>query len=181
MVSASTGRTIVRNRLLADNKFPSIPSDWGVERFRFLFSESKLRNGGSPIGVMLSVSELHGVIPKQYDSEEQKRTEEELENYRVVKPDQLVVNSMWLNHLGLGVSDYEGYVSPAYRVYDISDRVLPRFAHHLLRSNLYLNIYLRYLYGIRPNSFQIKSCDWGSIPVVVPDIGSPARDCKFPR
>jgi type I restriction enzyme S subunit len=27
---------------------------------------------------------------------------------------------------------------------------------------------LRYLYGIRPNSFQIKSNDWNSIPVIVP-------------
>lgn len=116
------------------------------------------------------MSEYRGVVPREYDSEEQKRTDEELENYRVVRPGQLAVNSMWLNHLGLGVSDHLGHVSPAYSVYDISKRLDRRFVHHLMRSNYYLKVYLRYLYGIRPNSFQIKASDWASIPIIVPDL-----------
>lgn len=160
----------VRQRLIADNEFPNIPQGWGVERLRFLFRESKERNGAEPVGEMLSVSEYRGVIPRDYDNEDQKRTDEELENYRVVRPGQLAVNSMWLNHLGLGVSDHLGHVSPAYSVYDISPRLDRRFVHHLMRSNYYLKIYLRYLYGIRPNSFQIKANDWASIPIIVPDL-----------
>ena len=80
----------------------------------------------------------------------------------------LAVNTMWLNHLGLGVSDQDGHVSPAYAIYKISNRLDQRYVHHLLRSNLYLKIYLRYLYGIRPNSLQIKSNDWLSIPIILP-------------
>ena len=163
-------RREVRQRLIEENEFPHIPEDWGVERLRFLFTESKERNGKSPVGDMLSVSEYRGVVPREYENEEQKRTEDELENYRVVRPGQLAVNSMWLNHLGLGVSEHTGHVSPAYNVYDISDRLERRFVHHLMRSNYYLKIYLRYLYGIRPNSFQIKSNDWASIPIIVPDL-----------
>lgn len=159
-----------RDRLIQRNEIPSIPESWDVQRFRFLFHESKERNGRKPVGEMLSVSEYSGVVPKQYESEEQRRTDDELQNYRVVRPGQLAVNTMWLNHLGLGVSDHLGHVSPAYAVYDISDRLDKRFAHHLLRSQFYLKIYLRYLYGIRPNSFQIKSDDWNSIPIIVPPI-----------
>lgn len=163
-------RREVRQRLIEENEFPNIPEDWGVERLRFLFTESKERNGKSPVGEMLSVSEYRGVVPREYDNEEQKRNDDELENYRVVRPGQLAVNSMWLNHLGLGVSEHTGHVSPAYNVYKISDRLDRRFVHHLMRSNYYLKIYLRYLYGIRPNSFQIKSNDWASIPIIVPDL-----------
>jgi hypothetical protein len=36
------------------------------------------------------------------------------------------VNTMWLNHAGLGVSDHEGHVSPAYRAYWISDEFIPQ-------------------------------------------------------
>jgi type I restriction enzyme, S subunit len=133
----------VRKRLIVENEFPNIPDDWGVERLRFLFTESKERNGKTPVGEMLSVSEYHGVIPRKYEDEDQKRTGEELENYRVVRPGQLAVNSMWLNHLGLGVSEHIGHVSPAYNVYDISEGLDRRFVHHLLRSNYYLKIYLR--------------------------------------
>jgi type I restriction enzyme S subunit len=139
-----------------------------VQRFRFLFRESNERNGYQPVGDMLSVSEYRGVVPKEYDHEEFRRTDEELQNYRIVRPGQLAVNAMWLNHLGLGVSDYLGHVSPAYAVYNLSHRLERRFVHHLFRSQYYLKIYLRYLYGIRPNSFQIKTDDWNSIPVIVP-------------
>jgi type I restriction enzyme, S subunit len=172
-------RRDVRQRLIDANEFPIIPENWGVERLRFLFAESKERNGKSPVGEMLSVSEYHGVVPREYEDEDQKRTDEELENYRVVRPGQLAVNSMWLNHLGLGVSEHTGYVSPAYNVYDVSDRLDYRFAHHLMRSNYYLKIYLRYLYGIRPNSFQIKSNDWASIPIIVPDLTTQRQIADF--
>lgn len=159
-----------RIRLIAENNLPIVPNDWAVERFRFLFSESKERNGAGPVGCMLSVSEYQGVVPKEYEHDEQRRTEDELQTYRVVRPGQLAVNTMWLNHLGLGVSDHLGHVSPAYAVYDISKRLDRQFVHHLLRSNCYLEIYKKYLYGIRPNSFQIKNNDWLSIPVLIPPL-----------
>lgn len=179
MTDLEQKRSEVRQRLIDENEFPNIPKNWGVERLRFLFKESKERNGGSPVGEMLSVSEYRGVVPREYDNEEQKRTDDELENYRVVRPGQLAVNSMWLNHLGLGVSEHTGHVSPAYNVYDISCRLDRRFVHHLLRSNYYLKIYLRYLYGIRPNSFQIKSNDWASIPIIVPDLSTQREIADF--
>lgn len=159
-----------RDRLIHDNEIPSLPPSWDVQRFRFLFRESKERNGDQPVGDMLSVSEYSGVIPREYDNEEQRRTDDELSNYRVVRKGQLAVNTMWLNHLGLGVSEHLGHVSPAYAVYDISPKLEYRFVHHLLRSQYYLNIYLRYLYGIRPNSFQVKTDDWNSIPIIVPPL-----------
>ena len=172
-------RRQVRQRLIDENEFPNIPENWCVERLRFLFTESKERNGKSPVGDMLSVSEYRGVVPREYEHEEQKRTDEELDNYRVVRPGQLAVNSMWLNHLGLGVSEHTGHVSPAYNVYEISDRLDRRFVHHLVRSNYYLKIYMRYLYGIRPNSFQIKSNDWASIPIIVPDLATQRQIADF--
>jgi type I restriction enzyme S subunit len=179
MTGLEQKRLEVRQRLISENEFPIIPENWGVERLRFLFIESKERNGKTPVGEMLSVSEYRGVVPREYSNEEEKRTDEELENYRVVRPGQLAVNSMWLNHLGLGVSEHTGHVSPAYNVYDISDRLDRRFVHHLMRSNYYLKIYLRYLYGIRPNSFQIKSNDWASIPVIVPDLATQRQIADF--
>ena len=163
-------RSESERQLILSNGVPRLPNGWRVRRFRFLFSESKERNGARPVSEMLSVSEYFGVTPKSYDHDEQKRTEDELTTYKVVRPNQLAVNSMWLNHLGLGVSLHVGHVSPAYNVYSISAELFPRFVHHLLRSSFYLKIYKRYLYGIRPNSFQIKSNDWASIPIIMPEM-----------
>lgn len=179
MMQSQQAKDLVRARLIAENELPPIPDGWGVERLRFLLTESKERNGAAPVGQMLAVSEYRGVVPKDYEYDEHRRTDAELENYRVVRPGQLAVNSMWLNHLGLGVSEHLGHVSPAYGVYDVSPRLDTRFLHHLVRSNFYLKIYLRYLYGIRPNSFQIKSYDWASIPIIVPDLPTQKRIAAF--
>lgn len=88
-----------RLRLIEDNEIPSLPEGWDVRRFRFLFRESKERNGQTPVGSMLSVSEYRGVVLKEYEHVEQQRTDEELQTYRVVRPGQMAVNTMWLNHL----------------------------------------------------------------------------------
>jgi len=104
-----------------------IPSHWKWEPFKALFQKSNEKNGSKVKGVMLSVSGYRGIESKQYKHEEQKRTVKQLKEYRVVHPGQLVVNTMWLNHSGLGVSTLDGYVSPAYRAYWISEKLHKRY------------------------------------------------------
>jgi type I restriction enzyme S subunit len=166
-------------KLLSTRTPLALPTGWDVIRFRFMFRESKERNGSEPVGDMLSVSGYRGVELKLYDREERKRADEDLENYRVVRPGQLAVNTMWLNHNGLGVSTYLGHVSPAYSVYHITKRLEPSYANHLLRSDLYRELFKSYLYGIRPNSFQIKDADFLSLPVVLPPMQQQKEIANF--
>lgn len=146
----------------------NVPDHWEVFPFKGLFRMSDEKNGKSVVGQMLSVSGLRGIEIKQYEFEEQKRSEFELRDYRVVRPGQLVVNTMWLNYAGLGVSEYEGHVSPAYRSYWFDSRLRPRYVHYLMRSHPYVQGYTGQMQGIRPNSMQIKNCDFTKIPVLVP-------------
>lgn len=117
---------------------------------------------------MLSVSGYRGVEVKVYDDENRIRTDSELEAYRVVRPGQLAVNTMWLNYSGLGVSEFEGHMSPAYRAYWMDPELNKRFVHHLLRSSVYVIAYTGHLTGVRPNSLQMSRntlMDW---PVLIP-------------
>ena len=148
-----------------------IPEGWAVEPFRRLFRESKEINGPTPVGPMLSISGYRGVEEKVYESESLIRDNDQLENYRVVRPGQLAVNTMWLNYAGLGVSLLLGHVSPAYRAYWISKRLDGRYAHHLLRSSIYVQGYTALLTGIRPNSLQMSRADLMAFPVLVPPLG----------
>lgn len=148
----------------------SIPRAWSVEPFRRLFRESKEVNGPAPVGPMLSISGYRGVEEKVYESASLIRDNDQLESYRVVRPGQLAVNTMWLNYSGLGVSDLLGHVSPAYRAYWISDRLDGRFTHYLMRSSIYVQGYTALLTGIRPNSLQMSRPDLMAFPVLVPPI-----------
>lgn len=147
-----------------------IPAHWEVAPFRHVFTESREVNGENPVGPMLSVSGYRGVEVKEYDSDNRRRTPEEVATYRVVRQGQLAVNTMWLNYSGLGVSAIEGHMSPAYRAYDISRALEPRYAHHLLRSSIYVQGYTALLTGIRPNSLQMSRDDLMSFPVIVPPL-----------
>ena len=157
----------------------SIPASWRVIPFRYVFTESSEVNGQEPVGQMLSVSGYRGVEPKVYDDENRRRTDAELETYRVVRPGQLAVNTMWLNYAGLGVSEHLGYVSPAYRAYSIDPRLDKRYAHHLLRSSVYVNAYTGALTGIRPNSLQMPRQTLQGWPVLVPPLEEQRRIAEF--
>lgn len=149
-----------------------IPSDWCVRRFRFVFRESNEKIESDVVGPMLSVSGYRGIEIKEYDDENRRRVDDELVGYRIVRPGQLVVNTMWLNYAGLGVSTHEGHVSPAYRSYWIKPGVNGRFVHHLMRSSVYVQGYTRLLTGIRPNSLQMSRDDLMNFPILLP----PAED-----
>lgn len=145
-----------------------IPVDWSVASFRRRFRESAEKIENEVVGPMLSVSGYRGVEVKDYDDDNRRRTDEELVGYRIVRVGQLVVNTMWLNYAGLGVSEHEGHVSPAYRSYWIDSRMNRRYVHHLMRSSIYVQGYTRLLTGIRPNSLQMSRDDLMEFPVLEP-------------
>ncbi|GAA1213852.1 hypothetical protein [Rhodoglobus aureus] len=145
-----------------------IPADWAVRPFRHAFRESSEVNGDSPVGKMLSISGYRGVEIKKYDDENQRRTEAEVATYRVVRPGQLAVNTMWLNYGGLGVSELTGHVSPAYRTYWIDESFERRYLHHLMRSATYIDAYTSRLTGIRPNSLQMSRDNLMVFPILKP-------------
>ena len=147
-----------------------VPEGWKLGKFRHLFKESTEKIALEIVGVMLSVSGYRGIEIKEYDDENRKRTDEDLEGYRIVRPGQLVVNTMWLNYAGLGVSAHEGHVSPAYRSYDFRGGLELRYAHHLLRSSIYVDGYTQLLTGVRPNSLQMSRNDLMDFPVLVPPL-----------
>jgi type I restriction enzyme S subunit len=145
-----------------------VPEHWQIGKFRHNFIESQEKIDNVVIGDMLSVSGYRGIEVKEYDDDNRRRLDEDLVGYRIVRPGQLVVNTMWLNYAGLGVSDFEGHVSPAYRSYWISEKFDRRFVHHLMRSEQYVKGYTKFLTGIRPNSLQMSRDDLMDFPILIP-------------
>ena len=156
-----------------------IPEHWSIKKFRYVFEESPEKIIDEVVGEMLSVSGYRGIEIKQYDDEGRRRTDDELVGYRVVRPGQLVVNTMWLNYSGLGVSEHEGHVSPAYRSYWIDPSLDKKFIHHLMRSGTYVQGYTKLLTGIRPNSLQMGRDDLMVFPVLLPPKSEQTQVARF--
>ncbi len=141
-----------------------IPSHWNIIRSKFLWQEV---NSVSKSGTeeLLSVSQYDGVIP----SKEESRSES-LKGYKIVSENSLVINIMlaWLG--GLGVSKYNGIVSPAYCVYELKKEANPRFLHYLYKTPMYLAEFARHSTGVVPSRWRMYTDDFGRVLSLLPPL-----------
>ena len=173
-------QTYVRYKPSGIDWLGNIPEGWQVVAFKELFKPSNEKVKDDPlIELPLSVSGYRGVEQRDVTSMEGQMPSDDVKEYRIVREGQLAVNTMWLNYTGLGVSEYEGYISPAYRSYNINSKIHKRFAHHLLRSILYVQKYTSLLYGVRPNSLQVKTYDFEHIEILLPPLEIQKRIADF--
>lgn len=157
----------------AHSPLDGIPGHWGRTKFGYDFFESTERNGDDPPGPLLSISEYRGVEVNTRTDGQQPSSD--VSHYRVVRPDQLAANMMWLNHGGLGVASMTGYISPDYKAFDISPQFYPRYVHHLFRSPRYVDYFGTIGTGVRPNAQRVTKTALDMTPVPMPPFDEQQR------
>lgn len=157
----------------AQSPLSGIPEHWARTKFGHDFTESTERNGENPPGPLLSISEYRGVeLNTRTDGQQ---ASQDVAKYRVVRPNQLAANMMWLNHGGLGVSSLTGYISPDYKAFWISPRFHPRYVHHLLRSPRYVDYFGAIGTGVRPNAQRVSRTALDMMPLPLPPMEEQRR------
>jgi type I restriction enzyme S subunit len=157
----------------AQSPLSGIPEHWDRTKFGYDFTESTERNGENPPGPLLSISEYRGVELNTRTDGQQASLD--VAKYRVVRPNQLAANMMWLNHGGLGVSSLTGYISPDYKAFWISPRFRPRYVHHLLRSPRYVDYFGALGTGVRPNAQRVTKTALDMMPLPLPPMDEQQR------
>jgi type I restriction enzyme S subunit len=139
-----------------------IPSHWRLIKSKYLWKESfaTSENGNEEL---LSVSQYDGITPAKGDSRS-----ESLKGYKIVSENDLVINIMlaWMG--GLGVSNYNGIVSPAYCIYKLNDDSNPKFLHYLYKTPLYLAEFARHSTGVIPSRWRMYTDDFGQVLSLIP-------------
>lgn len=127
-----------------------IPKKWKVCRIKELFHEVNERCENGNDFTLLSVSEYYGVsLKSQRINEDDMLTHAEtLDGYKVCKPDDIVMNIMLAWKRALGVSNFEGIVSPAYCVYRANAELNAKYFHYLYRTDIYANLFKQFSTGI---------------------------------
>ncbi|BFL66224.1 restriction endonuclease subunit S [Roseomonas mucosa] len=133
-----------------------VPADWPIVRLKKIFSERDERSLKGE-EVLLSVSAYTGVRPRSeiVDVDDHLTRADSLVGYKIVKKDDLVVNIMLAWNRGLGVSEHEGIVSPAYCVFSPNTALDPTFANYVLRSNEYIAYYKAHSTGVIDSRLRI--------------------------
>lgn len=111
-----------------------IPEHWEIIPISHVFEERKERNNNRNNQFILSVMKNTGVIPYTDKGNVGNKVSENIENYKVVYPNDLVLNSMNMMIGSLGKSNYKGVLSQVYYVLK------------LMNSTKYSIDYLSYLF-----------------------------------
>ncbi len=105
-----------------------IPADWGLKRLKAIFLERKEKNDPVQTDFILSLGASYGVVPYSEKEGGGNKAKEDLTDYRIAYPNDIVMNSMNIISGSVGLSRYFGCVSPVYYIlYPRQDNVDPNF------------------------------------------------------
>lgn len=115
-----------------------IPSDWKILRLKNVLKERNEKNSPIKTNEILSLTIEKGVIPYKEKKSGGNKAKEDLSNYKLAYPNDIVLNSMNVIVGAVGISKYYGCVSPVYYVLysdDVEQNI--RFYNYLFQSSAF--------------------------------------------
>lgn len=161
-----------RYKTMKDSKLPwinEIPAHWKIVRIKELLQNVSEKN--HPDATVLSLYREYGVLPKDSRDDNHNVTSLDTASYKFVRVGELVINKMKAWQGSLGVSDYEGIVSPAYYVCRFtSNEVNAKFFHYLVRCKAYAQEFERLSTGMRVGQWDLGIDDFMCTPALIPPL-----------
>lgn len=93
-----------------------IPAEWELRKLKVLFLERKEKNNPVQTDFILSLGASYGVVPYSEKEGGGNKAKEDLTDYRIAYPNDIVMNSMNIISGSVGISKYLGCVSPVYYI-----------------------------------------------------------------
>jgi type I restriction enzyme S subunit len=150
------------------------PEEWEWHPLRRICALQRVRNRGSSAR-LLALSSEEGVRFRPDDGGRQPPSEGTVEDYWLVRPGDLVFNPMWAIGRGVAVSDLDGAVSTAYRVYEPRPQLHPRYLHHYMRCDPVVEQYGLVVRGLTTFDRSVTREDLDAMPVPLPPLSTQRR------
>ena len=156
------------------------PAHWKISRTKYLLQETNIRSKTGK-EQLLKVSQYTGVTQrKSIDGAGVPNTRaKSLVGYKNVTANDLVVNIMLAWNGSLGVSKFDGIVSPAYCVYQFNNGVLPSYFHFLFRIPQYKDRIKIASTGVIESRLRLYSDELGRIEAILPPLKEQAAIVRF--
>lgn len=159
-----------------------VPKHWGTIRIGNAFSIRNERNYLPMEQVqLLSLYSGKGVFPTGEEGTTNRGNHAQtVADYKIVKKNDIVVNIIlaWMG--SLGISNYNGVVSPAYDVYiPNEEKVVPHYYHYVFRTSGIANECYRYGRGIMMMRWRTYSSEFKRIHVPFPPLEEQQQIADF--
>lgn len=146
-----------------------IPKNWYIRPLYACLDEINQKNSLIVTMNILSLTNTDGVIPYSERGNQGNKSKENLEDYKVVYPNTIVANSMNILIGSVGLSKYEGCVSPVYYVYSAKSQIDIRYMNYLFQTEPFQKRLRQFANGILEIRLRVSSHDILHQKVAVPD------------
>lgn len=172
-ISTSVTKGLNPSLPMADTNVPwlgKVPAHWELRAARRLLQEVvELSATGDE--ELLSVSHLTGVTKRSEKSVNMFEAFDKT-GYKIVRPEQLVVNTMWAWMGAMGIAADHGIVSPAYNIYRCRpDGLAPAYVGFLVKSASFVKEVTRFSKGIWSSRLRLYPEELFKIVLPVPPKG----------
>ena len=180
LITRAVTRGLDPNASMRDSGIPwlgEIPDHWKAERARWLFRERDQRSATGD-EELLTVSHLTGVTPRS-EKEVHMFEAETTEGYKLCMQGDLVINTLWAWMGAMGVSPVDGLVSPAYNVYEPTNRLDPTYLDALSRLPVFAQEVTRYSKGVWSPRLRLYPEGFFEVFLPVPPLSEQQRIVTF--
>lgn len=125
---------------------------WKLQTMNDIFKEKNIKNEH---GKLLSVSISKGIYPFS-GNERKNNSSNNKSNYKEVKYNDIAYNSMRMWQGALGVSKYDGIVSPAYTVITAKKQENPLFYYYYFKNKRMLFNFRQHSQGLTSDTWNLK-------------------------
>ena len=147
---------------------PEVPRGWEMLRLKSCFYERKENNRSSNQMMILSLMKDIGVIPYDEKGDVGNKSKDDISQYKVARRGDLVLNSMNVIIGSVGVTPYDGLISPAYYSLVPRENVLARFYEFMFRLPAVQQAFRGYAKGIMEIRLRISTIDLLGMKFPVP-------------
>lgn len=138
--------------------------EWNLQKISSIFKERNQRNKN---GMLLLVSISKGVYPFS-ENDRKDNSSNDKSNYKEVKINDLAYNSMRMWQGAVGVSKYNGIVSPAYTVITPKKEENPNFYYYYFKNKRMLFNFRQHSQGLTSDTWNLKFPLFEKILIQVP-------------
>lgn len=154
-----------------------IPSEWKLEKNKHCFELTKNIVGGNFLSYELLSLTKKGIVIKDVNNSFGK-VPESYETYQSVKKGQLVLCLFDLDCSAVfsGLSNHNGMISPAYKVYDCKNNIDKKYAAYWFDYCFDGRKYKIYSKSLR---YVVNADDFGDIEIILPPLSEQKRIADF--
>ena len=139
--------------------YGTCPVSWKKVPLYSALTEINQKNDPVITTNILSLTNTEGVIPYSERGNQGNKSKENFEEYKVVYPNTIVANSMNILIGSVGLSSYEGCVSPVYYVYEAKPHYDIRYLNYLFSMEAFQKRLRQFANGIMEIRLRVSSHD----------------------